>query len=299
MKKIVTNLFAICFFYFSGFASTIVITVKNYQFSPSNVNAVVGDVIQWKWQTGTHTTTSKTIPIGAASWDKNITSTTTTYSYTLTVAGTYDYVCTPHQDFGMVGTLNVTGSLPVTLTSFTAAPAKLNTALLAWVTAKEENTSYFAIKRSNDGRNFTEIGRVDAAGNSSLVQRYNFADNNLGTADPYLYYSLDIVDKDGRKESSQIIAFKNNAVISKLIRSISPNPVSLPGHLMLQFWADKAGTLNAKVFSSDGKLVLNQDMGADVGLNNGHIHLGDLMPGVYNIVFTMDGKKETNKIVLQ
>ena len=299
MKKIVTTLFAICFIYCSCLATTIVITVKNYQFSPANVNALVGDVIQWKWSSGTHTTTSTNIPIGAASWDKNITSTTTTYSYTLTVAGTYNYVCTPHQDFGMVGTLNVTNALPVTLTSFTAAPAKLNTALLAWVTAKEENTSYFAIKRSNDGRNFSEIGRVDAVGNSSLVQQYSFADNNLGTTDPYLYYSLEIVDKDGRKESSKIIAFKNNAVTSKLIRNISPNPVSLPGHLMLQFWSDKTGTLNAKVFSGEGKLVLNQDMGADVGLNNCHIHLGDLMPGVYNIVFTMDGKKETYKVVLQ
>lgn len=298
MKKIFTTLFIIALFHFSALAKTIVITVKNYQFSPALVNAVVGDVIQWKWQNGSHTTTSTSVPAGANTWNSNINTATQTFQYTLVVAGVYKYWCIPHQP-DMAGELDVSAALPVDLSAFTVAPAKLNTALLAWVTSKEENTSYFAVKRSSDGRNFSEIGRVDAVGNSSLLQRYTFSDNNLGTADPYLYYSLDIVDKDGKKESSQIISFKNNAVTAKLIRSISPNPVSMPGHLMLQFWSEKAGTMNAKVFSSDGKLMLQKDMSADAGINNGHIHMGDLMPGVYNIVFTMDGKKESYKIVLQ
>ena len=43
---------------------------------------------------------------------------------------------------------------------------------------------------------------------------------------------------------------------------------------------------------------MNQDMGADVGLNNGHIHLGDLMPGIQYRIH--DGwQKETYKVVLQ
>ena len=207
-------------FYCSCLATTIVITVKNYQFSPANVNALVGDVIQWKWSSGTHTTTSTNIPIGAASWDKNITSTTTTYSYTLTVAGTYNCMhSSPGLWYGRHTECYERSSGNTLLHSQRLCETQYSIACMG--NRKEENTSYFAIKRSNDGRNFSEIGRVDAVGNSSLVQQYSFADNNLGTTDPYLYYSLEIVDKDGRKESSKIIAFKNNAVTSKLIRNIA------------------------------------------------------------------------------
>lgn len=298
MKKTLTLLIPIFACYFSALANTITVQVKNYQFSPSVVNAVVGDVIQWKWQNGSHTTTSTSVPVGASSWNHNIDASSTSFSYTLTVEGVYKYWCIPHSP-NMAGQINVSASLPVSLISFNATSVKLNAALLSWVTSKEENTSYFAVQKSIDGRNFSEIGRVNAIGNSSLAQRYSYTDNNIGNSDPYLYYSLQIVDKDGRAQNSQIIAFKNAGTVSKLIRSITPNPVAAPGHLMLQFYADKTGTMNARVFSEDGRLVLQTDLSADPGLNNGHIHLGDLKPGVYNIVFTMDGKKETQRIVLR
>lgn len=300
MRKILTTLFAICFFYFSGLATTIVITVKDFQFSPKVVNAVVGDVIQWNWKAGSanHTTTSTSVPAGASSWDKAMDAGHVTFSYTIAVAGTYQYWCVPHSP-NMAGTLNVTSTVPVTLISFTAMPVKLNAALLSWVTTKEENSNYFAIMKSVDGHNFSEASRVNAAGNTTLTQRYNYIDNSIGKTDPYIYYYLDIVDKDGRKQSSPILSVKNAGAVSKLIRSITPNPVSSMGHLMLEFYADKEGTMNAKLFASDGKLALQSNLSADQGLNSGHIHLGNLAPGIYNIVFTMDGKKESYKIVLQ
>jgi plastocyanin len=79
------------------------INVAGMSFTPSTLNVNVGDVIHWVWLNGTHTTSSRTIPIGAASWDSPLTSSQTTFDYTVTVAGTYNYACNIHESMGMVG----------------------------------------------------------------------------------------------------------------------------------------------------------------------------------------------------
>jgi plastocyanin len=90
-----------------------IVNVQNYSFSPSNLpNVIVGDTIRWVWVSGSHTTTSTTIPAGAASWDHPITSGNPTYEYRVTVAGNYNYKCTPHAGMGMVGSFTATGPTP-------------------------------------------------------------------------------------------------------------------------------------------------------------------------------------------
>lgn len=88
------------------------IQVGNFFFNPSSLNVNVGDIIEWDWSAGSHTTTSATIPGGAASWDQPISSSNPTFQYTVTVAGTYDYVCTPHVAMGMVASFTATAAAP-------------------------------------------------------------------------------------------------------------------------------------------------------------------------------------------
>ncbi|MCX6282117.1 MAG: BACON domain-containing carbohydrate-binding protein [Bacteroidetes bacterium] len=93
------------------------VQVGNYFFNPASMNITVGDTVKWIWVSGTHTTTSTSIPAGAASWDQPITSSNTTYSYTVTNAGTYSYKCTPHAAMGMVASFvatNPSNTLSVT-----------------------------------------------------------------------------------------------------------------------------------------------------------------------------------------
>ena len=84
------------------------INVQNYTFSPSSVPAVnVGDTVRWIWVSGSHTTTSTTIPSGAPVWDHLINSGKTSFDYIPDVTGDYNYKCTPHQSMGMVGSFTV------------------------------------------------------------------------------------------------------------------------------------------------------------------------------------------------
>src|SRR5438552_7060576 len=103
MKKIYTLCATLLILKFS-FATTHLVEVSNFQFSPATVNAVVGDTIKWTWVSGFHTTTSTTVPAGAATWDANIQGAGQTFSYKLTVEGTYNYLCSVHPT-QMTGTL--------------------------------------------------------------------------------------------------------------------------------------------------------------------------------------------------
>ncbi|MEO7209386.1 MAG: T9SS type A sorting domain-containing protein [Chitinophagaceae bacterium] len=280
-------------------AKTWVIQVANFQFTPSNLNVIVGDTIQWVWVDGTHTTTSTSVPAGAATWDSPMNTSSTSFSYIIKVAGTYNYWCTIHAP-SMAGVINATGTLPVILSAFNVMPSKpAGTALISWTTSTEINTDIFIVNKSVNGISFSEITRVKAAGNSSVPQTYQVTDNNNGSPYKYIYYELQIVDKDGKSSLSTIVRFTNNTATSKLITQLSPNPITAPGHLMFQFNADKNGEMNIQLFNTAGKLIKEDNANAIIGLNNGHFHMGSLPAGVYTIVFTFDTHKESYQVLMQ
>jgi plastocyanin len=110
MKKIYKNLVLVfllltCF----GAKATIwSVTVGPSTFNPNALpNVIVGDTIRWMHIGGSHTTTSTSVPLGAASWDSPISSGTTSFDYVVSVSGTYSYKCTPH---GFTGSFIASGS---------------------------------------------------------------------------------------------------------------------------------------------------------------------------------------------
>lgn len=101
---------------FNSSAVTITIEVKDNFFDPSLVTANVGDVIQFEWIEGNHTTTSDTVPSGAEMWDAPMNSTNTTFLYTIAVSGHYHYFCTIHGQMmsGVIEASSLTAISPVT-----------------------------------------------------------------------------------------------------------------------------------------------------------------------------------------
>lgn len=97
-----------------SFSTTINISASNFVFTPANVNVTVGDTIKWTRTGGDHTTTCNGTdgslrPSGAAPWNANLNSASPTFSYVITVAGMYHYVCTPHAP-DMSGNINAVAS---------------------------------------------------------------------------------------------------------------------------------------------------------------------------------------------
>ncbi|MEY4926512.1 MAG: hypothetical protein RI894_948, partial [Bacteroidota bacterium] len=127
------------------------------------------------------------------------------------------------------------GALPVEILGFDAKRAENNAVLLAWETASEHNSDYFAIERSADGRNFETITTVKGA-NLPQGSRYNYTDTPLTGAKsgkmPIFYYRLRPTDFDGTftyspirsvilevKETNEVQVFPNPAVSFLNIRT--------------------------------------------------------------------------------
>ena len=70
MKKLYSILFASAFTLFTvnTNATTIPVAVSNFMFSPSSFTANIGDIIQFTLVSGTHTATSTSVPVGAATF---------------------------------------------------------------------------------------------------------------------------------------------------------------------------------------------------------------------------------------
>jgi hypothetical protein len=94
---------------------------------------------------------------------------------------------------------DIAGILPVRYT-FTKAEAFGESVQVAWQTASEHNSREFVVQRSKDLREWSDLGRVAAAGQSARLQTYAFLDENplLGVS----YYRLRQLDHDGRYEYS-------------------------------------------------------------------------------------------------
>ncbi len=121
MKKILFTLLFTIVIAANSFATIRTVTVSSNMFTPSNLNAFVGDTIKFQWSDGFHTTTcdgtnGTTRPAGAAAWNANMTSGSPTFLYRITTAGSYHYVCLPHAP-GMAGNITATVSGISELTS--------------------------------------------------------------------------------------------------------------------------------------------------------------------------------------
>lgn len=103
----------------TSMATKHVVTLSGMSFSPDSLNAMVGDTVHFMWLDGFHTTTSTSVPPGAATWDKILQQSGDTFDYVITVASTYNYECSPHADMGMVGSFTATP-----LTSVNDIPTK-------------------------------------------------------------------------------------------------------------------------------------------------------------------------------
>ncbi|MGA2506461.1 MAG: plastocyanin/azurin family copper-binding protein [Chitinispirillaceae bacterium] len=95
-------------------------------FSPSSFTARVGDTVTWVGDFTMHTTTSTSVPAGAATWNFGPTS-ATSFSYAIKVAGTYNYECAIHVSLGMVGSFTASSSAVI---GISPSPAVERTAII-------------------------------------------------------------------------------------------------------------------------------------------------------------------------
>lgn len=175
-------------------------------------------------------------------------------------------------------------SLPLQLTGLEVKHVN-HQAALAWATAMEENTHSFLVERSRDGKNWTAIGSLPAAGNSPARQAYAFTDRNpeKGTN----LYRLKMLDQDGSFTYSPIKAL-NLAQMPQL--RCFPNPVTDKLYL--------TGVPSAELQQVTLSDIRGNRVLAASGLAAGYIELQHLPAGVYLLQVSRAGAGlQTFKVV--
>lgn len=177
------------------------------------------------------------------------------------------------------------GPLPVSLVDFTASK-QYKVVGLNWQTSMEQNSSYFDVEFSRDGSKFENIGRVNAAGNSSTLKNYSFIHSQ--PVNGINYYRLKLVDVDGSFKYSAVRTVKFNTSTSIIVM---PNPTIDKVYIT----SDNGGILKSvALYSINGKmlqLINNFSYGKSVDLS-------PYTPAVYILkMLNSDGGTEVIKLI--
>ncbi len=167
-------------------------------------------------------------------------------------------------------------TLPVVLTNFDVVKSNNNN-VLAWSTSQESNSDYYSVEHSTDGNNFGAIGRVAAAGHSSIITHYSYTDANPSTGKHY--YRLKIVDRDNSATYSAIRSVRNAS--GNLSFRAYPNPAL--EILYVDIPSDQAEKATLTITNLAGQIVLKDEISVTIGLNKVPVKVTNLSTGTYII----------------
>ncbi|MBK9570463.1 MAG: metallophosphoesterase [Chitinophagaceae bacterium] len=155
--------------------------------------------------------------------------------------------------------VNTSATLAVSLLMF---EARLNNIKvdINWSTVNEHNNKFFTIERSANGRDFSVIGTVNSAGNSSSIQQYSMMDYSPlpGTS----YYRLSQTSLDDHKEYlrvKQVINIKGNDFE---VKAITPGN----GLLSVQINSSGQSIYQLRIYDLQGRERRNEMLSCHLGV---------------------------------
>jgi hypothetical protein len=178
-------------------------------------------------------------------------------------------------------------ALPVTLMSFSGTKQE-NAVALDWKTSEETNSGYFEIQHGIDGKQWTNIGKIDASEESKTVQTYNFLHQNPFNGENL--YRLKMVDLDNTFAYSKIISANFEAADAV---TLYPNPVT-SGIFSLRYAGIKPEVTLSDI-SGRTVPVTTEQVGADKLEVRSRTKL---VPGLYILNAGYGAKQVRHKVVV-
>jgi fibronectin-binding autotransporter adhesin len=153
---------------------------------------------------------------------------------------------------------------------------KGNENYIIWSTAEEQNSSYFVVETSKNAVDFTEAGRVNASGNSSSLQQYNFVHKEIN-GESY-YYRIKLVDVKGESVYSKVILINTTAFKSV---AFYPNPVK--ENATISFSTQQNVLITATVTNAAGLPLYSTSQRYTQGNHKMNLGLQRLPAGMYTL----------------
>ncbi len=178
--------------------------------------------------------------------------------------------------------------LPVGLLAFNAQrAAKVNK--ITWTTSQEINTDKFVVERSTDGRNFTAIGEVGAAGNSSNNISYSFIDYTPAMG--VNFYRLSVIERNGNLKYSAVRSVRNEGTADI---AIYPNPVK--NMMLVNITSDRIDKAVVTISDMNGKLMQVKTNTINQGSNYININTAAMGSGTYIVKIQLNDDMVIRKV---
>lgn len=157
------------------------------------------------------------------------------------------------QQFQMNWNLSTPGMLdctvlPVSLVGFSARPVD-GAVTVEWTTQTETNSDRFVVEHSLNGRDFTAIGSLAAAGNSLGNIDYRLLHRNA--VDGINYYRLEQVDRDGSRTWSNVVAVE----LKRGPNILLPRPNPATDMVQIDLPLGLEGGFSFRITDATGRLV--------------------------------------------
>jgi hypothetical protein len=182
-----------------------------------------------------------------------------------------------------------TTGLPVSLLSFDAEVSG-QYVNLNWETASEENNDYFIVERSLDAENFAPIGKIQGAGNSNVMQKYQFTDTDV-PSNTVVYYRLHQYDFDGNDEIFPSVS------VSLIDVEVGIQSMSMLDNTLIINYSNPTGINTVfQVVDINGR-SLQMAVSTASGQQSVNFNLTGLSHGLYFISMEQENKLITRKFV--
>jgi len=159
--------------------------------------------------------------------------------------------------------------------------------LLEWSTLQEQNSKSFVVEKSVDGNNYSQVGSIDAAGNSSKENVYSYLD--IGATDSKAFYRLRQVDGDGTMSYSHTIivskAMTNNFAMINITSEIKDV-------MEVSYTSSVDSDMNVELLDEGGSILYSEMFPAQIGINDIALPMDAYPMGTYRVAFTMKMERE-------
>jgi len=155
---------------------------------------------------------------------------------------------------------------------------------LEWKTASEINNDYFSIEHSDNGQDFSLLGRVPGSIYSLSNKKYSFIDYypNNGIN----YYRLSQTDIDGQKQIKGLIT----VFVKK-----DDNLRYFYTNKKLEIFSDSNGKVNVEIYDLSGRIIFKTETNIE---RNKTIYLTNISSGIYLIKISKNNKTISDKIII-
>ena len=168
---------------------------------------------------------------------------------------------------------------------------------LNFIVASQINNDYFTIYRSTNNKDWTIVGEISGAGNTSTQMDYNWTDHS--PIKGISYYQLSQTDYDGKSETFAPISV-NCGKLEIEDYSAYPNPVQNELNVDIELDSYQGDNITLELVDLNGRVAKQQKITLERGYNSLNVNITELNDGVYLLKFigTKNHIKES-KIVKQ